>query len=342
MMKRGTIILAIMALVLLAGSPTQAAAAIAKVSSFKGYVIVQSGAEVNMVTRTGYLLNNGDSLLTKNGEAQITFNDGAQMKINPFSYVKIQEREETSGAWFFKSTKSTRRLTAYVGKLWFKSGASDRRNILQSPTAVCGIRGSDGDFGFDPVKMETYLNMYSGEADVIGNVVRGFFDNPGISAAEKSAVWNSLVNAFNEAEKARATGSAADQAQARVLALEAARQAANALLNNPDPTVREQARQAIVEIDASIAQLKADYPTITTATTTIAPTTTTTIVPPTTTSVTTSTTTTVGPTTTVAPTTTVTPTTTSATTSSTTTVAPTSTSSTTSTTSQATTTIASP
>ena len=65
MMKRGTIILAIMALVLLVGSPTQAAAAIAKVSSFKGDVIVQSGAEVNRVTRTGYLLNSGDSILTR-------------------------------------------------------------------------------------------------------------------------------------------------------------------------------------------------------------------------------------------------------------------------------------
>ncbi len=205
----------------LLATPTQADAAIAKVSSFKGDVIVQSGDRIVQLKKTGYALNDGDFILTKQGEAQVVFNDGAVMKLNPFSKTMIQERVEKKG-WIFKTTQNARRVTCFVGKLWFKSGASKTQNYLQTPTAVAGLRGSDGEIGFDNVK--SYLNMISGEAKVVGDMVRGFFANPGISVAQKNAVYQSLVKAVSQTQQAQASGKTIDIAQAKVVALQVAKQ----------------------------------------------------------------------------------------------------------------------
>jgi len=237
--------------------PADTYAAIAKITSFRGEVLVQSGTDVSRLRRVGYVLNSGDYVLTKQGEAQITFNDGAVTKLNPFSKTMIQERDEESGFWVFKTKKATRRVTVYVGKIWHKSGVSDKRNFVQTPTAVCGLRGSDGDFGYDPVKLASYLNMYSGEAAVVGTVIRGFFDNPGITAAQKSAVYQALANAYTKTEAAKATGKTLDLAQAKVDALNVAKEAASALKDNPETTVKTQANAALATADASIAAAKA-------------------------------------------------------------------------------------
>jgi hypothetical protein len=238
--------------------PSSAKASIAKIASFKGEVIVQSGENITKVAAPGYQVNNGDIVLTKQGEAQITFEDGGIVRINPYTQILIQESKEETGVLFFKRTEVARRITCYLGKLWFKSGLSRTRNYLQSPTAVAGLRGSDGDYGYDPVKMQTYLNMYSGEAAVVGNVIRGIFDNPGISAAAKAQIYQSLVQAYNKTEQARMSGNAIGQAQAKIDALKVAKEAAQTLLrNNPDAKVRQQAQLANAAADASIAAAKA-------------------------------------------------------------------------------------
>ena len=241
----------------LLSAPTHADAAIAKVSSFKGDVLVQSGDSINKLRKTGYALNNGDYIMTKQGEAQVTFNDGAVMKLNPFSKTMIQERDEESGVWIFKTKKAARRVTVYVGKLWYKSGVSNKRSYVQTPTAVCGLRGSDGDFGFDPVKLQTYMNMYTGEAVVVGNVIRGFFDNPGITAAQKSTVYQALARAYEKSEQAKATGNTIEIAKAKVEALQVAKEAAVVLQANPDTAVKNEARAAASTVDASISAANA-------------------------------------------------------------------------------------
>jgi len=124
-------------------------ASIARVTSFTGDVVILSGANTFKLSKLGQTVNTGDKIQTKAGTAQLAFNDGAVLKINPHTTTMVQERMEESGAWMFKSKKMARRITVFVGKLWFKSGVSDRSNYLQSPTAVCGLRGSDGDFGYD-------------------------------------------------------------------------------------------------------------------------------------------------------------------------------------------------
>ena len=122
--------------------PADAAEPIAKISSFKGEVILQSGPIISDVTEIRLPLMEGDRIQTKDGEVEITFNDGAVMKVSPFTSAMIQEREEESGWWIFKTKKAVRRVTIFVGKIWLKSGVSKRKNFLQTPTAVCGLRGS--------------------------------------------------------------------------------------------------------------------------------------------------------------------------------------------------------
>ena len=197
--------------------PTHATIPIAKVSSFTGEVLIQQETTIFRLTQVGQVLNEGDRIQTKQGEVQITFNDAAVMKVRPFTNTRIQEREEKSGFWIFKTKKAVRRITVLIGKLWFKAGESKRKNFLQTPTAVCGLRGSDGDVGFDNVN--TYLNMYTGEAAVVGKVLKGFFKDPGISAARRSKVYRSLARAHEKTQHAKATGKAVDMAKAPPLFL---------------------------------------------------------------------------------------------------------------------------
>ena len=232
-----------------------AAKPVAKVSGFEGEVIVRSDAMVYKIDRIFLVLKDGDHIQTKDSEAQITFNDGAVMKIRPFSSIMIQEREEKSGFLFFKVKKAVRRITCFVGKLWFKSGLSDKMNYLQTPTAVCGIRGSEGDIGYDNVN--TYLNMYAGDADVLGNVIKGFFEDPGIDEATKNTIYQALADAYGKAQEAEATGKEIDLAEARLEALKVVQHIAAELQINPDETVRKEALVAANVADAHFAAAEA-------------------------------------------------------------------------------------
>jgi hypothetical protein len=174
---------------------------------------------------------------TKEGEVEILFNDGAILKLNPYSNAMIQERTEESGFWIFKTKQEVRRITCLLGKLFFQSGVAGKRNYLQTPTAVAGIRGSSGDIGFD--NLNSYLHMYTGEAAVLGNMIRGFFQNPGISAAEKNVVYQALARAAQEMTGAQRTSRPLDMAQARVTVAQVGQLVALALLqNNPDANVK--------------------------------------------------------------------------------------------------------
>jgi hypothetical protein len=208
---------------------------IAQISGFEGEVIVQSGTEIFRLSQSGLRLDDGDRIQTGQGEVQILFNDGAVMKIRPFTNTMIQEREEKSGFQIFKTKREVRRITCFVGKLWFKSGASKRKIYLQTPNAVCELRGSEGDIGFD--NCNTYLNMYTGEADVLGNVIKGSFMDPGIDAATKNRVYHRLTKAYEAAEKAKATEKAVNLVKARVEAFRIIVEAAIAFQGNPDKCI---------------------------------------------------------------------------------------------------------
>ena len=233
-------------------SEIHASVPIAQISNFEGEVTIQSDTRLLRVTRVGLVLNEGDMVQTKQGNVQITFNDGAIMKVSPFTNAMIQEREERGGWWIARTKKAVRRITCFVGKLWFKSGASKRKNHLQTPTAVCGLRGSEADIGFD--NLNTYLNVYTGVADVVGRVIKGFFAEPGIEAATRSRVYNSLASAYQKAKQAEATGKRIDQAKAQVEVLKTIKAADDELQKNPDDIVAREAKKAAKKAEERLRQ----------------------------------------------------------------------------------------
>lgn len=280
-----------------------AATPIAKITQFKGDVFVVSGEQLSKVTGVGQAVNDGDSVQTKDGEAQITFNDGALMTIRPYTSTVIQESEEEKGWFLFKAKELVRRVTCQVGNLWFKSGASARKNYLQSPTAVCGLRGSATEFGYNNVM--TYLNQTEGGSDLSGSVQRvteEFFKGLQANAqnyAGQNPVYNKLNEAYSKAEQARRTGTPLDQAGAKVALLQAVQASLQAILANPNlPDAAKTAlNNALNQVNRNLTDAQNQLNTLQgQPTTTVGPTTTS--VAPTTTSVVETTTTTEAPTTT--------------------------------------------
>jgi hypothetical protein len=270
--RKPLIALGLCLVMLLLVPQADASAPIARITAFKGEVLVLSGTEFVKVTQVGVQLNEGDKLQTKEGDAEITFTDGSVMKMSPFTSAMVEEREEESGWWIFKSKDAVRRMTVYVGKLWFKSGASQRKNYLQTPTAVCGLRGSEVQAGYDNVK--NFLNVISGGTDTLGDWVKGVFENPGIDAATKSQLYNALIAAQQAYNTAQQTGNALDKAKAELSGLQAIVAAAAALQNNPDSKVADEAKKALAATETLIQQKQNDINTMSTtvagSTTTVA------------------------------------------------------------------------
>ncbi len=290
--------------VLLIGSGFTALAAgpVAKVTGIKGEAYIQTGTTALRISQAGQTVLDGDRIQTKDGEVQLAFTDGALMTINPFSTAMIQEREEESGFWMFKTRKMVRRMTALVGKLYFRSGSSQRQNYLQTPTAVCGLRGSEAEFGFDNIS--SLLNLITGAINTYGTPwQRGPFTNPGFPAATQNAVYQKLAATVAQVEKAKQTGTGDDKALAALSAYELAKLVGDALANNPDPAVKKIGQNLADIGNKGIADTLKENPNLTTTTAlTTVPTTVRTTISTTTTSSTTTAETTV-PTTTTTPTT---------------------------------------
>lgn len=258
--RSGTVlVLSLLCLGLFAvASPTHAATPIAKMTQFKGDVLIVSGAQVLKVTRAGEPISDGDSVQTGNGEAHVTFNDGATMIIRPYTNALIQEAEEQTGWFLFKTKDWVRRITCQVGNLLFKSGASGKKNYLQSQTAVCGLRGSVSEFGYDNVM--TYIREIEGGADLAGpaqRVTEDFFKNLQADAqrvASQNPVYNKVNDAYNRTLQAEKTGTALDQAGAKVAALEATQLSIESILTNPNlaPEARETLNAALQKVTSDL------------------------------------------------------------------------------------------
>lgn len=260
-----------------------AATPIAKITQFKGEVLILSGEQLFAVTAVGQTINDGDTVQTKNGEAQITFNDGALMSIRPYTNSVIQESEEQSGWFLFKAKDLVRRITCQVGNLWFKSGASGRKNYLQSPTAVCGLRGSATEFGFNNVM--TFARDIEGSFEAQGAVARvteAFFKNLQENAqtiAGQNPVFNKLTEAYNKVEQAQKTGTLLDRATAKVAVLDSVKESIEAILKNPNLSAeaKDVLNSTLQKVNADLKDAQNQLNTLPgQPSTTLAPTTTTT------------------------------------------------------------------
>jgi hypothetical protein len=157
-------------------------------------------------------------------------------------------------------------MTAFVGKLYFKSGASQRENLLQTPTAVCALRGSIANFGF--AEGQSLLDLIQGTLEKHGDWVDGAFNLPGLDAATRNGIWAQI----NEAQKMLESG---DQANAELAIAELAVLVGEALKNNPDPAVRQdgedlieqgrKARQAVIDRNPVMTTTTTVFTTTTTA-----------------------------------------------------------------------------
>ncbi len=242
-----------------------AAAPIAKVTNIKGEVLLIHNNNISKIQLAGQLIYQGDMVQTKDGEAQITFNDGALLTISAYTSTRIQEREEKTGFWIFKTKNPVRRITCFVGKLLFKSGKSKRRNYMQTSTAVCGLRGTEvGIITFgDPPK--DYLVVLSGSVSKT-NFIEGIkAEYPGLAAAAQNTVFNTVDSAANaQLEQKLETGMQKARANVMLFAIDGA--TADAMKNNPDETVSavdgdlagELAAAKIAEANAKVAVEKAE------------------------------------------------------------------------------------
>ncbi|MFC1859412.1 hypothetical protein ACFL9U_15490, partial [Thermodesulfobacteriota bacterium] len=234
-------------------SQVDAAISIGKISGFEGEAYILSGTDIGKVEFVGQLVNTNDKIQTKDGTVDVTLNDGAFIKISPYSTTAVAEREEETG-WLFKRKSLVRRITCFVGKLRFKSGDKVKDNFFQTPTAVCGLRGSEGELGYNPAKLESYLQIFTGDAGAFkGNFLRGFFENPGIDAATKSKVWNQLSVAARYDGDAKKTDGEKKLSASLVLAT-----AAQELKDNPDADVQGYAQESLDAANLSITAAKQD------------------------------------------------------------------------------------
>jgi len=233
-------------------SQVDAAISIGKISAFDGEAYILSGSKIGKVEFVGQVVNTSDKIQTIDGTVDVTLNDGAFIKISPYSTTAVAEREEETG-WLFKRKSLVRRITCFVGKLRFKSGDKVKDNFFQTPTAVCGLRGTGINGGYNPNKLESYLEVFDGAAgDIKGSFLRGFFENPGVDAATKSKVWKQLRKSVEYFD----TDSEKTEGEKKLAASLVLATAAQELINNPDADVQGYAQEAKDAANLSITAAK--------------------------------------------------------------------------------------
>ena len=263
---------------------------VGRLSRFSGEILIKSQGSWGVEPVTDLPLYSDDKVVTKIGTAIVTFTDGAVLELRNNSNLRITEREETRG--FFRRMKVVqRRLRLLVGKMVFRTGISSTRNTLETPTMVCGLRGTEGvlSIGADG---QTYIQFTEGGASfTIGDFIFGEAEdvpseianmNPVQRAAFVAAAAASQAqNAARLAQEAAGTpGEQRMQTQAAYASAQAAEMAAEEVIiqatiiaqNNPDPEVVDQANAAIAQAEeAAEAARKAQQEAIDAGATPAAP-----------------------------------------------------------------------
>jgi hypothetical protein len=244
---------------------------VAKLSAFSGTVLIKSQGEWGVELKADLPLYSNDKVVTKDGSATITFDDGSVMELKANSNLLIYTKEKTEGL-FQRTRVVQRRLRLLIGKMMFKSGKSDTSNILETPTMVCGLRGTAGTLSI-AADGTPYIQFTEGGASyTIGDFISGIAGdvpaeladmNPAQRAAfvaaaaadqaKKAAALAAQAAGTPEEAKARAQA-AYNAARAAELAAEEVKVQANIMLaNNPDPEVIEQVNAAIAQANEAIA-----------------------------------------------------------------------------------------
>ena len=243
--------------------------AVGKLSSFTGKVLIKSKGSWGVDPVVGLSLYSGDKIVTSQGSATITFDDGAVMEIKKNSNLTIEEHEKKKG-FFKKVTVIERRLRLMVGKLFFKTGKGPNKaeTRLETPTMVCGLRGTAGiiSIGADGAPYVQFSE--GGTSYTIGDFISGVAQDVPDSVASMNPAQKAAFVATVAAQQAKTAKEAAvnapegseeqvqaayAEAQAAELAAQEAKEEAAILVeNSPDPEVVEQAQEAQAEAEKAI------------------------------------------------------------------------------------------
>ena len=244
-MKR-SVIAGLVMIAVLGLTVAQASAAaddsVGTVKSFKGTARILSGDTIVDITKVGQEIKSNDRIQTEQGNVEVKFKDGAQLKVDPFSVVGVSERVEKKGI-FFKSKQDTRRVTANVGTAYFSSGkGSKKKNYLQTPTAVCGLRGSIASWGLG------FINQTEGTHKKKGSIKNG---KPPLSTA-RSAGDSPVFRALKRASDAQKKSGGVTSSLAKRAALRAQQQAASSMQKNPESIVKKASKAEAMVAGAGI------------------------------------------------------------------------------------------
>ena len=96
-----------------------------------------------LAARAGLVLKDQDSVVTsRNGKVTIIFRDGSEIRLFQNTNFKIEKtREAGSGKRGFLN-----RFKLKLGSFWGKFTRSKHRTTIQTPTATCGIKGTNVSF----------------------------------------------------------------------------------------------------------------------------------------------------------------------------------------------------
>jgi len=240
---------------------------IARLTEFSGTVMIRSQGSWGVEPQVGLLLYSRDRLVTRGGsKATVTFNDGAVMAISANSNLMIQEQEETKG-FFKKYTVAKRRIRLLLGKLNFSTGRSNTQTQLETPTAVCGLRGTAGTLSLGADGQPYIQFTEGGTSFIIGEFLSGVAADLPQELADLNVVQRAAIvanasavqaaEAQAKAETGEITEAQADlelAVAAKTSAEEAKTEAVTLAENSPSSEIVAEATAALAAADQAIQQ----------------------------------------------------------------------------------------
>jgi len=245
---------------------------IGKISGFSGKVLIKSQGSWGAEPKVGMSLFSGDKIVTRTGTVAIKFNDGAVMEIKENSNLVLEQRTKKKG-FLSRVAVVERRLRLMVGKLFFRTGEGSNKaeTRLETPTMVCGLRGTAGviSIGADGAPYIQFSD--GGSAFTIGDFISGVAEDVPAEIADLNPAQRAAFVADAAASQAKAAAEVAAEAadtpegdEARAQAAYAAAQAAELaaeeakveatiiIENSPDQEMVQEATAAVAQAEASI------------------------------------------------------------------------------------------
>jgi len=141
-------------------STVHAISAVATLKRYSGDVKIQRSSRL-MSGRTGLVLKDADVVITAlKAKATILFRDGSEIRLFQNTKFVIEKSEESAGSrrGFFN------RFKLKIGSFWGKFAKGRQKTIISTPSATCGIKGTNVTFQQRGGKLKVSLS--AGEVEL--------------------------------------------------------------------------------------------------------------------------------------------------------------------------------